>query len=398
MKILLLFLLLNALENGSAIESDGGETNPKIIKINPSIKTDSSSQRTEDLKDNVEQYELEENVEVEIESYHEIKKRIQFLEEHLRQHADFNFVETEDLVAAAETLKTIKRTIIQPLETNLIAVKGQIKKGDHNLSAEELHFVKSVLENADGFLKSSEERIQQLELIENDWDSQEESEKIRQAAESKLNQQKERKRIDVDAGTNPIVFRSKKLQKVKDLIFKKEKLKQMEMSSKSSINTADLHELKLRLDLEKAEDSEPGFAKKKITEALQKAAEMSQKFMDKKFPHGDHRDHIIIEPTEDESAPSWALVITLAAISSGLMIILLLMLCSRTKNTKPWKRNLFKTTSSSTRSGAYCELDEVQHQEKETPMTLTNLNVSSSPWIDNSWGDWGSEKRTQKLK
>jgi len=159
MKILLLFLLLNALENGSTIESDGGETNPKMIKINPSIKTDSSSQRSVDLKDNVEQYELEENVEVEIESYHEIKKRIQFLEEHLRQHADFNFVETDDLVAAAETLKTIKRTIIQPLETNLIAVKGQIKKGDHNLSAEELHFVKSVLDNADGFLKSSEERI-----------------------------------------------------------------------------------------------------------------------------------------------------------------------------------------------------------------------------------------------
>jgi hypothetical protein len=393
MRILLIILLLNILDDWAHGSEPGASkiSLPTVKKIN-TVAASNSSQSVGEIEE-VEQKELEKKVESEIEGYHEIKKRIQFLESHLKQHADFNLIETGDLVAAAHTLQTIKRTIIEPLETNLLAVKNQMKKEGHNLTPEELHLVKSVLENADGFLKNSEDRLQQLELIENEWDSQEESEKIRQAAASKLKQQKEINRPEIDeAGSAPSLVRSKKLQRVKDLMFKKqEKLRQMNVT-KSSVSSIDIHELKLKLDLERNEDEEPGFGTKRINEALQEAAKKSHEFLDKEAHHGEHN----VQHTQDDAPPSWILVFSLAGICSALLFILMLMLCSRQRNTTPWKRNLFKTTAS-TKPGTYCELDEVKHVEDDKVSALTLNHLSAQPWVDKSWGDW-DEEMTQKQK
>eukprot|EP00088_Acartia_fossae_P005293 TRINITY_DN1232_c0_g1_i1.p1 TRINITY_DN1232_c0_g1~~TRINITY_DN1232_c0_g1_i1.p1 ORF type:complete len:389 (-),score=79.43 TRINITY_DN1232_c0_g1_i1:107-1273(-) len=384
-----LILLFSVLTVPGQILGDGvGEMKPS-----PNLESSKSSVNGSDKSMTEELFneEISKKMETEIEGYHEIKKRIQFLELHLKQHADFNLVDTADLVAAASTLQSLKRTIIEPLEANLLAVRTQIKKGHHNLTEDDIHLVKSVLENADSFLKNSNERLRQLELIENEWDSAEESEKIRLAAESKIEEHKKQKALGSSkvetVDNSPAVVRSKKQQKIKAMLFNRDR--KNEIGSKS--NVVDLREVKMKLDHEKLEDQEPGYGKKKINEALKEAAKKSHDFLDKEFHHEDEN---IVHMKDETSPPSWDLVFGLVAISASLLIILMYLVFSRPQN-QPWKRNLFKSTGAQPSShGGYCELQDVRPDNGETALTLNNL--STHPWSD-SWTEW-DDTNSQKQK
>jgi len=88
---------------------------------------------------------LKKKMDEEIEDYHEIKKRIQFLEDHLKEHSDFNLIKTEDLVNAQHSLEDIKTKIIKPLEVNLLSVRGQVSNLHHSVTEEEKSFINSVI-------------------------------------------------------------------------------------------------------------------------------------------------------------------------------------------------------------------------------------------------------------
>jgi len=393
MKIIILALLIH-LGNGVP-KTDNGTASAN--QKSP-VKVDNAAQvvQKNPVGENLNQTELEQRIETEIDGYHEIKKRIQFLESHLKEHADFNLIKTEDLVDAASTLQTLKKTIIEPLETNLLAVRSQIAKEGHQLTPKELHLVKSVLENADAFLLNSEDRLNNLELIENDWDVLEESEKIRQASEGvnipvMLPKMDSKGRITAKTSEES-VLRSKKLQKVQELILKREQIKQALSEKASAIN---FKELKLKLDLEAKEDTEPGFGKKHIKEELEAAAEKSHEYLDNVAHHG---ESIMKHPAEVAST-CWILAISLAGVSACLVFVMLLKLCARQKQKQQWKRNMLKTQATPKRerdtTGTYCELDEVKHEDKVSALSLTNL--SAQPWVDNNWGDWNEDMK-HKLK
>jgi hypothetical protein len=373
--------------------------------------TDCRSFGKRSIQNKPNQEELGKQMDAEIAGYHEIKKRIQFLEAHLKQHADFNLIDTKDLLAAASTLQSLKRTIIQPLETQLLAVKTQIKKENHNLSEDEMKLVKSVLEEADNFLKNSDERIQQLELIERDWESEEESEKIRQATE---NSGKKEQKSTGGAGTAeekdavqnvPTLIRSKKLLRLKEMIFNKDKVANAKMvtgtteqpKTKSSTRKINLKDVKQQLDHERQEDAAPGLGKKKLQEALEEAKQKSHQYVDEHHLHEDHKDHQDHRPENNYSSlqgnsagPSWLLVFSLASVS-GILIVCLMLLIYSNKTQNIMKGGVVGGKQGI--AGTYCELNEVR--DYESALTTSNL-TSSQVWADN-WGSW-DVKESQKFK
>jgi len=378
-----------------------------IYSVIQNTECRSFGKRSVQTKSNQEE-ELDKQMDVEIAGYHEIKKRIQFLEAHLKQHADFNLIDTKDLVAAASTLQSLKRTIIQPLETQLLAVKSQIKKENHNLTEDEMKLVKSVLDEADNFLKNSDERIQQLELIERDWESEEESEKIRQATENRAKKQTTGEvgsAEDKDALQNvPNLIRSKKLLRLKEMIFNKDKVANAKMVSTTtelpkSVSRAreiNLKEVKQQLDHERQEDSAPGLGKKKLQEAFEEAKQKSHQYVDEHHLHQDHQDHHqtddnIHKSLQESEGPSWLLVFSLASVS-GILIVCVMLLIYSNKTQNILKSGVVGKQGTTTNS--YCELDEVR--DYESALTTSNLS-SSQVWADN-WGTTWDVKESQKFK
>merc|ERR1719219_2894019 len=151
------------------------------------------------------------------------------------------------------------------------------------LTSKDKEFVHTVLENAEAFLKLSNERIENFELIEQGWDSEEEREKIR------LSVAKTTKKENIQATG----LRSQRLQKVKDLVkAKKMKLKKKRPEDSGIIEKKqeikiDIDRLRKELERERMLDTEPGYGNK-IKAALKDAAEKSHKFIHDKLSHGNH--------------------------------------------------------------------------------------------------------------
>lgn len=360
--------------------SDEGKSQPAQADQAPAkTKTDEREKLRFDLslerkmQNEKEDMELQAKMEVEIESFNQVKNRIEFLEEHLKKHADFHVIDTKDLVNAAKTLEEIKNKVVQPLELNLLAVRDNMKKMKYALTSKDREFVHTVLENAEAFLKLSNERIENFEAVEQDWDSEEEREKIRLAVAKTINENIQ------DTG-----LRSQRLQKVKDLVkAKKMKLKKNRLEESDPYETTekkeeikiDIHRLRQELERERMLDTEPGYGNK-IKAALKDAAEKSHKFIHDKLSHGDHG-------TEEISTGSstWIIAMIITATCCTLMLFFVFLLLKRGHN-KNLRRKLFQGNES---TAGYCELDDVRGDGPQT-------GLNNSSWNDSAWRSWNSQK------
>eukprot|EP00088_Acartia_fossae_P058368 TRINITY_DN683_c0_g2_i1.p1 TRINITY_DN683_c0_g2~~TRINITY_DN683_c0_g2_i1.p1 ORF type:complete len:481 (+),score=69.59 TRINITY_DN683_c0_g2_i1:49-1491(+) len=356
----------------------------------------------DDFINKSEEDKLKKIMDEEIDEYVQIRERIQFLEEHLKSHADFNVIPTSELLSSAHDLQDIKDKIIKPLENNLIAVRKQLDLADaehHKISKDERDFISSVIKNADDFLKSSSKKIQNLEFIEEAWESEEEAQKIKDATgESKDSDD------NFSSGSPLIRAMSKSLEnmqaggvrsnrlpkihkKVQNAMRKKNEMMKTGTATGSlpgeenmEIVTEkikiDIQHLKADLEREKMMDESPGYAKK-IKSALKQAADMSHKFLDDKMGH--HKQ------SDGDDRPSWMLVVALGVMSALLLLILLFVLfIYRGQPKRTWKRNLFKGDNGK----GYCELNIVKGDSG---------NGIHNQWNDSGWTTW-DQRNAQKLK
>jgi len=378
----------------SHLEDKSGIVGVKIVE-----EKDQPLEAAIDVKSDAEDKELKMKMEAELEAYHEVKKRIQLIEEHLITHADFNVVSTKELLDAAETLKTLKDKIIVPLEKTLLSVRAQVKSLHHKFTPQEKTFIKSVIDNADDFLSTSKIRIENLEFIDRDWMSLEESEMIREAVEADKKKQGSAdtpdflsavkssfEKMQEDAGG----MRSKRLKMVKKVVAQK-KQQQQQQSTESMREKevrqqlkkeegvklkVDIHQLKMELDRERLMDEQPGYAKK-IKEAMAEAAEQSHKFIQEKLNHKKLQE-------EHYGYPAWLLIIIISAISATILVLVICMIC-RKRTRKTWKRNMFKPSDGRVN---YCELNDVRGER--------NTGLENS-WADTTWASW-DKRNSQKLK
>jgi len=341
------------------------------------------------MQNKAQDVELTKQLDSEIESYEEIKKRIAFLEDHLKKHADFHVVDTKELVNAANTLQDLKMRIIHPLESNLKAVRGQMESLKQTTSIEDKQMIHSVLDNAETFLKLSLKKIETLEDAEQDWESEEERERIRVALENKkqvakpLNTEQMRMAKESLKGQEEELamgLRSQRLQQVKKLISAKKALRieNKKKTAEAAVNIVhekhvniDLHKLKEDLDREKQMDAEPGYANK-IKAALKQAAEKSHKFIHDKLSHGHPGD-----------APAGSLmIVSLAILATCMVMVIVIFILLKNGPSRMLRRKLFKPSDT---SGGYCELNDVRGDVSST----AGVNHS---WNDSAWRTWHSQK------
>jgi len=357
-----------------------GQTVGKTEKPDIENSREAIQNRLEKEKDTME---LKMAIVSELDDYHEVQQKIKFLEDHLEKHANFHVVNDKEILDASQTLKEMKEKIINPLEHNLVAVRNQILKMDHELDDKEKIFIKSVLENADQFLATSKSRLESLELVEQEWESLEESEKIKISTktESKASSDSLANR-DASSGGG---LRSQRLQKIRDIVASK--INEHERKTEHvQIKNIDIAMLKKELDREKMLDTEPGYGKR-IKAALNEAAEKSHKFIHDNLAHG-HSDTDITH--EDGSIKfSWILVFVFGTLSLVLSVCVVCLLLNRPA-TISLRRKLFKDDT----TFGYCELNDVRGEKQ------SGVANSSSSWNEDSWGNWddNKSKNSQKLK
>ena len=121
------------------------------------------------------------HVEMDINDFEDLKKTIAYLEEHISKHADVNVVDSKELVEADKMLKDLDVKVIKPYEQELLSLKSQIGKLNHKFDNESISQISAIVENAEMFLQTSKERLEQFNLLEQDWEAAEESAKIQES-------------------------------------------------------------------------------------------------------------------------------------------------------------------------------------------------------------------------
>jgi len=118
---------------------------------------------------------LLEYIETDIKDFEDLKKTIAFLEKHISHHADMHVVNSEELIEADHMLQELDVKIIKPYEQQLESLKSQILKLNHKFDNETIDQITTIVENVEVFLSTSKERIEQVEVLEQEWEVAEET-------------------------------------------------------------------------------------------------------------------------------------------------------------------------------------------------------------------------------
>jgi len=118
------------------------------------------------------------HIESDIEDFEDLKKTITFLEKSVRKHADSHVVKSQELLEVNRVLHELDEKVVTSFEQELRSLKGQISKLDHKFDNSSMKEIATIVENAEKFLQVSMDKIEELEMIEHEWDVTEESVKI----------------------------------------------------------------------------------------------------------------------------------------------------------------------------------------------------------------------------
>jgi len=120
------------------------------------------------------------HIDSDIDDFEDLKRTIVFLEHHVRKHADMNVVKSKELVAADKVLKELDVKVATFYEQELKSLKYQISNLDHKFDNASMEEISTIVENAEMFLQLSMDKIEELEMIEHEWEVTEQNAKIQE--------------------------------------------------------------------------------------------------------------------------------------------------------------------------------------------------------------------------
>eukprot|EP00092_Neocalanus_flemingeri_P034893 GFUD01037968.1.p1 GENE.GFUD01037968.1~~GFUD01037968.1.p1 ORF type:complete len:519 (+),score=133.51 GFUD01037968.1:60-1616(+) len=120
------------------------------------------------------------HLEKDINDFEDLKKTIAYLEEHISKHSDVHVVASNDLVDADHMLKDLDVKVIKPYEQQLVSLKSQIVKLNNKFDNESIAEIITIVENAEMFLETTMEKVQQVEQLEQEWEVAEETVQIQE--------------------------------------------------------------------------------------------------------------------------------------------------------------------------------------------------------------------------
>eukprot|EP00092_Neocalanus_flemingeri_P026089 GFUD01028275.1.p1 GENE.GFUD01028275.1~~GFUD01028275.1.p1 ORF type:complete len:587 (-),score=164.45 GFUD01028275.1:57-1817(-) len=124
------------------------------------------------------------HLEKDINDFEDLKKTIAFLEKHISKHSDVHVVASQDLVDADHMLKDLDLKVIKPFEQQLVSLKSQIVKLNNKFDNEFISEFVAIVVNAEMFLETSLEKVEEVEQLEQDWEVAEDTVKIEDELET----------------------------------------------------------------------------------------------------------------------------------------------------------------------------------------------------------------------
>jgi len=119
------------------------------------------------------------HIQSDIEDLEDLKDSIKFLESHLRKHADIHVVRSQEVQDADAMLTLIDEQVIKTYGNQLRALKTQIRNSI-KIDEQSRKEVNQIVLKAEEFLQSSMDKINNLEMLDQEWEVQEEDVKIQQ--------------------------------------------------------------------------------------------------------------------------------------------------------------------------------------------------------------------------
>eukprot|EP00092_Neocalanus_flemingeri_P026090 GFUD01028276.1.p1 GENE.GFUD01028276.1~~GFUD01028276.1.p1 ORF type:complete len:460 (-),score=117.89 GFUD01028276.1:57-1436(-) len=110
------------------------------------------------------------HLEKDINDFEDLKKTIAYLEEHISKHSDVHVVASNDLVDADHMLKDLDVKVIIPYEQQLVSLKSQIVKLNNKFDNETISEIVAIVVNAEMFLITSLEGVEEVEQLDQEWE------------------------------------------------------------------------------------------------------------------------------------------------------------------------------------------------------------------------------------
>jgi len=118
------------------------------------------------------------HIQSDIEDFEDLRHTIKFLENHISKHADVHVVRDKELREVDSVLKEIDHDVIKFYENELISLKSQISKLNHKFDNDTIFQIGTIVETAESFLQVSMSKIDDIGMIDQEWEVQEETAKI----------------------------------------------------------------------------------------------------------------------------------------------------------------------------------------------------------------------------
>jgi len=366
------------------------------------------------------------HIDVDVEEFEDLKKRIHFLESTIAKHSNKRVVGEEELSDANFMLRELDSKVIKPFEEHLIALKTQMLRPHPKYDNETILQISTLIHTAEAFLETAEERVQAVELMEQEWVAAEEGAKIEEMIQQDdVNQKKvyhkkkpmvwkedlkgklengalgeEGPKAPIKKEGSVIGFeKNKTFGSEEEMILKLQKRKHMVKENRDKVlkrkeqnrheleaaqrkaETELLKKVKEELDKEgffdttedsvgRLEDPVDSYGPE-VKLALKEAADASQKFIESNLHH---EDKVLVVPVS--SLPPYILLAFAALV---LIVFGLVVTAFNSNKTSNGARRLFfqvMTKDATSKNAGYMELDEVQVRQTEDE----GANWKSAVW------------------
>lgn len=118
------------------------------------------------------------HIQSDIEDFEDLRHTIKFLENHISKHADVHVVRDKELREVDSVLKELDHDVIKFYENELVSLKSQISKLNHKFDNDTIFQIGTIVETAESFLQMSMSKIDEIGMIDQEWEVQEETAKI----------------------------------------------------------------------------------------------------------------------------------------------------------------------------------------------------------------------------
>jgi len=116
------------------------------------------------------------HIDTDLEAFHILEERMNYLKEVLREHAQRNVVGSGKLDNAGFLIHELEEQVMKPFDEHLTALRAELMKPHVKYNEETLLEISNLIRTSEMFLKTAQEKVEIVEVMEEVWEVMEEEE------------------------------------------------------------------------------------------------------------------------------------------------------------------------------------------------------------------------------